>query len=126
MVLVNGVLRILSLPLGLLAFRGGWRAWTGQWRDWAHPLANWGYLPLLLPAVGAALIGIALLGPARMEGDPAGWEFVILVITVGPWVVAGPLLTLGLFWSPRHMPDLVRPRWLAPDWEVPKFGVDPV
>ena len=117
---MNALTRILCLPVGLMAIRGGWRAWTGDWRDWAHPLANWGYLPLLLPPVGAALVGIALLGDLAGD-DVTGWQFVLLFITVGPMVIVGPLATLGLFWSPRHLPDGVRPRWLAPDWEVPKF-----
>ena len=115
---MNGLVRALCLPLGVLATRGGWRAWTGDWREWAHPLASWGYLPLLLPAVGVAMVGIALIGDVA-SAEVSVWRAVVLYITVGPMVIVGPLATLGFFWSPRHLPDGVRPRWLAPDWEVP-------
>ncbi len=115
-------MRVVCAILGPIAVRAGWRAWTGQWREWAHPLATWGYLPLLYIPIGLALVGIALLGPDRISaGDYTLWQFAVLAVTIGPMVIVGPLMTLGLFWTPKHLPDRIRPRWLSPDWEVPKF-----
>jgi hypothetical protein len=115
---------LVVATIGVALAGAGLAAWTGSWNFWATPgVPGYGVLPLLLLPAGimCASAGIvASLGDLAENGLVAVALLPVLVGFFGGALVTIPGFFLLMFWSPKHLPDPIRPRWLPPTWTPPE------
>jgi hypothetical protein len=115
---------LIVVAVGVALTVAGLAAWSGAWNFWAMPgIPGYGVLPLLLLPAGVMCLSIGILAPLGDLAENALVALVLLPLFAG--ALAGAAITIPgflvlLFWTPKHLPDRLRPRWLPPTWTPPE------
>ena len=117
-----GGLTVVAIGIALAA--AGLAAWSGSWNFWATPgIPSYGVLPLLLLPAGVMCLSagiVASLGDLAENGLVALALLPLLIGFFGGALITIPGFFLLTFWSPKRIPDRLRPRWLPPTWTPPE------
>ncbi len=117
-----GGLTVVAIGIALAA--AGLAAWSGSWNFWATPgIPSYGVLPLLLLPAGVMCLSagiVASLGDLAENGLVALALLPLLIGFFGGALITIPGFFLLMFWSPKRIPDRLRPRWLPPTWTPPE------
>jgi hypothetical protein len=115
---------LVVVAVGVALGAAGLAAWTGSWNFWATPgVPGYGVLPLLLLPAGIMCLSagiVALLGDFAENGLVALALLPLLVGFFGGAILTIPGFFLLIFWSPKRIPDRIRPRWLPQTWTPPE------
>ena len=121
---MNLIEGLVVLTIGGAMAAAGLAAWSGSWTVWAIPgVSGYGVLPLLLLPAGVMCLSVgvvATLGDLAENGLVALALLPFLAGFFGGALITIPAFFLLLFWSPKRVPDRLRPRWLPPTWTPPE------